>query len=156
MKCYLEKAWAFQLPGENHVVIHLLQLLLGDIKGVRRWIQFICLEAFVGEVDSEMLVIFLQLTSSDKHMKFTVELLTSGTFSLSVCDEAASVVTARRQAPVKAPCLSPNGRLDLSALENMSRLSDACVGNVSAWDPLIFGRLSFDEPLRSQQGNNKR
>merc|ERR1712072_505455 len=42
----------------HHVVVHLLQLLLARLERVRRRVQLVGLEGFVGEPDSEGLVIF--------------------------------------------------------------------------------------------------
>lgn len=48
--------------------------------------------------------------------------LTSGTFSLSVCEEAASVVTVRRARGTTAFLRSGEARLVLSALPNIVEL----------------------------------
>lgn len=47
------------IPHRNHVVVHLLELLLGDLQGVRGRVDLVGLEALVGEADSEGLVILL-------------------------------------------------------------------------------------------------
>jgi hypothetical protein len=47
------------LPDSNHIVIHLLQLLLGGIECVRWRVEFIRLEALVRQSDLEWLVILL-------------------------------------------------------------------------------------------------
>jgi hypothetical protein len=86
------------LPYSDHVVVHLLQLLLGYIECVRWWVELVCLKGLIGETDLEGLVVLLETVS---HLSMTVcmseyresALLTCGTFSLSACDEAASVVT---------------------------------------------------------------
>lgn len=40
-------------------MVHLLQLLLGDLQGVGRGIDLIGLKALIGKLDSERLVILL-------------------------------------------------------------------------------------------------
>lgn len=50
------------IPDCYHVVVHLLQLLLGGLQSVRRWVKLVGLEALVGESDCEGLIIFLQHT----------------------------------------------------------------------------------------------
>lgn len=47
------------VPGDDHVVVHLLQLILGDIESVRRGVKLVCLEALVAECDLEGLVVVL-------------------------------------------------------------------------------------------------
>jgi hypothetical protein len=47
------------LPYGDHVVVHLLQLLLGDIERVWRRVELVCLKGLVGETDLEGLVIGL-------------------------------------------------------------------------------------------------
>ena len=47
------------LPGGDHVVVHLLQLLLGGVKGVGWWVELVGLEALVGEADLEGLLLGL-------------------------------------------------------------------------------------------------
>jgi hypothetical protein len=55
----LVAAFGVFLPYGDHVVVHLLQLLLGDIECVRRGVELVCLEGLVGETDLEGLVILL-------------------------------------------------------------------------------------------------
>ena len=47
------------VPHRDHVVVHLLELLLGGLESVRGWVELISLEALIGETDSEQLVILL-------------------------------------------------------------------------------------------------
>jgi hypothetical protein len=47
------------VPYGDHVVVHLLQLLLGDVHCVWRRVELVCLEGLVGEADLERLVILL-------------------------------------------------------------------------------------------------
>lgn len=44
------------IPGQHHVVVHLLQLLLGDLEGVWRGVELVGLEALVTQGDGEGLV----------------------------------------------------------------------------------------------------
>lgn len=86
------------VPNSDHVVVHLLELLLGDIESVGGRVQLVGLEGLIGEADLEGLVILLCAVSHlCEHLVPPIEAmaasLTSGTFSGSVCDEAASVVT---------------------------------------------------------------
>jgi hypothetical protein len=48
-----------RIPDRNHVVVHLLQLLLGGLQGVWGRVELVGLEALVGEADGEGLVILL-------------------------------------------------------------------------------------------------
>ncbi len=48
------------VPDADHVVVHLLQLLLGDIDGVRRGVKLVGLEALIAEGDGEVLVLGLR------------------------------------------------------------------------------------------------
>ena len=84
------------VPDGDHVVVHLLQLILGDIERVRRRVELVRLERLVGEADLEGLVVLLRavnrLLAPNRPNRAPP---TSGTFSGSVCDEAASVVTKR-------------------------------------------------------------
>lgn len=48
------------IPHCHHVVVHLLQLLLGGLEGVRRGVQLVGLESLIVEADLEGLVIFLE------------------------------------------------------------------------------------------------
>lgn len=48
-----------RIPDRNHVVVHLLKLLLGGLQGVWGRVELVGLEALVGEADSEGLVILL-------------------------------------------------------------------------------------------------
>jgi hypothetical protein len=47
------------VPHRDHVVVHLLELLLGGLEGVGRRVQLVGLEALIGKTDSERLVILL-------------------------------------------------------------------------------------------------
>ena len=47
------------IPDADHVVVHLLQLLLGHLDGVGRGVKLVGLEALVGEVDEEVLILGL-------------------------------------------------------------------------------------------------
>lgn len=54
------------VPHGDHVVVHLLELLLGGLKSVRGWVELVGLEALIGETDSEELLILL-LKRKHKH-----------------------------------------------------------------------------------------
>jgi hypothetical protein len=41
------------IPDDYHVGVHLLQLLFCDFQGIGRWVQLVCLEALVAEIDLE-------------------------------------------------------------------------------------------------------
>jgi hypothetical protein len=88
----------YSIPYSDHVVVHLLQLLLGDIHCVWRRVELVGLEGLVGEADLEGLVILLWTVNHLLHA-YNPPLsrrgcsLTDGTFAGSVCEEAASVVT---------------------------------------------------------------
>lgn len=47
------------VPDGDHVVVHLLQLLLGDIESVGRRVELVGLEALITEGDLEGLVVGL-------------------------------------------------------------------------------------------------
>lgn len=86
------------LPHSDHVVVHLLQLLLGDFERVWRRVELVRLKGLVGETNLKRLVVLLETIShlfifAHRLRHVTRAPLTAGTFSLSVCDEAASVVT---------------------------------------------------------------
>lgn len=51
------------VPDSDHVVVHLLQLLLGGLERVRRGVELVCLEGLVREADLEGLVIRLRAVS---------------------------------------------------------------------------------------------
>lgn len=112
------------VPGQDHVVVHLLQLLLGDLERVRRRIEFIRLEALFGEIDREGLIFSLEyhITLAGVHTlsMSPYSVLTSGTLVLSVSDDAASVVTARRQLLRRATDLRGKGRLARNTRANMA------------------------------------
>jgi hypothetical protein len=118
------------LPYGDHVVVHLLQLLLGDIERVWRGVELVCLEGLVRETDLEGLVIRLRPVS---HLSAAAQLPphmaarsapTCGTFSLSVCDEAASVVTLRKAGRVAmgdaTPRRSGDAMLRLNVRDSMA------------------------------------
>jgi hypothetical protein len=44
------------IPGDDHLAVHVLQLLLGHLQGVRRRVQLVGLEALIAEVNRERLV----------------------------------------------------------------------------------------------------
>jgi hypothetical protein len=70
--------WALgmgNLPDGHHVVVHLLQLLLGGVQGVGWWIELVGLERLVGEVDGEGLIIFLQCNHYQQPIFFPIESL---------------------------------------------------------------------------------
>jgi hypothetical protein len=52
-------ACGVSLPYGNHVVVHLLQLFLGDIERVRRRVELVCLKGLVGQTNLEGLVVVL-------------------------------------------------------------------------------------------------
>lgn len=47
------------VPDGDHVVVHLLQLLLGNIDSVRGRVELVGLEALVAEGDLEVLIVGL-------------------------------------------------------------------------------------------------
>ena len=47
------------IPDDDHVVVHLLQLLLGNLERVRGGVELVGLEALIAEPDGERLVIGL-------------------------------------------------------------------------------------------------
>ena len=47
------------IPNADHVVVHLLELLLGDLDGVRRGIELVRLEALVAQSNLEGLILRL-------------------------------------------------------------------------------------------------
>jgi hypothetical protein len=47
------------VPHSNHIVVHLLQLLLGCLESVGGWVELISLEGLVGKLDIEWLVVLL-------------------------------------------------------------------------------------------------
>jgi hypothetical protein len=51
------------LPYGDHIVVHLLQLLLGHIERVWRRVELVCLKGLVGETDLKGLVILLKTIS---------------------------------------------------------------------------------------------
>lgn len=53
-------------PNRDHIFVHLLQLFLGSVEGVGRRIEVVGLEALVGELDLERLVIFLEAIVSTR------------------------------------------------------------------------------------------
>ena len=66
MNVFLRMEWKVRnesekgnLPGGNHVIVHLLQLLLGGVECVGRWVELVGLEALVGEADLEGLLLGL-------------------------------------------------------------------------------------------------
>jgi hypothetical protein len=113
-------------PNCYHVVVHLLQLLLGHLQGVRRRVELVCLEALIAEGDLERLIIGLHKHSSvrgprgawkrsrdrataqwrsigavvrkKKKKTATGDRRTRGMELLSTCDDAALVVTVLRAA----------------------------------------------------------
>lgn len=56
------------VPHRDHVVVHLLELLLGGLEGVRGRVELVSLEALIGETDSEELFILL-LKRKHKHQQ---------------------------------------------------------------------------------------
>ena len=89
--------WCF-IPHGDHVVVHLLQLLLGNFHCVWRRVELVRLKGLVGEADLEGLVILLQTVNYlSRGYSHSIGIsgcrLTDGTLAGSVCDEAASVVT---------------------------------------------------------------
>ena len=89
--------------------------------------------SYVSKLSSERLTVkglssSYQATLSVKLSATASEgIFTSGTFSLSVCEEAASVVTARRQALLKVLGLKASGPPNLKTLENIVGM-DNCGG----------------------------
>lgn len=130
----------------NHVVVHLLELALGGVQGVCGGIELVCLEALVGELDLEGLIILLLRVSIgvfifptppalelndrwNEHRKNRIHFNngedrhTLGTASLSACDEAASVVTVLKAGRIAGTALRLSGEatLLLIARENIVR-----------------------------------
>jgi hypothetical protein len=58
MSCWDRKKWRC-IPGDDHLAVHILQLLLGHLQGVRRGVQLVSLEALIAEVNRERLIIGL-------------------------------------------------------------------------------------------------
>jgi len=65
------------IPDDHHVVVHLLQLLLGHLEGVGWWVEFVGLEALIAEPDLERLIFGLVGTAAsvNKTIFNTSELL---------------------------------------------------------------------------------
>lgn len=115
-------------------MVHLLQLLLGRVQGVRRRVQLVRLKALIRQRDLEDLIILLH---TQRHQTHQLESqtsigvfikknhLTSGTASLSAWALAASVVTVRFTNAVFEKTFWRRGaaRPVLNARENMA----ACV-----------------------------
>ena len=100
----------------------MLEFFLRSIEGVGRRVKFISFEALVGKPDLKGLVIFLEtFRLADAPGKLAPYIYTSGTFSLSVCDEAASVVTARFKGERETLDLSGKTRAGLKALVSIMR-----------------------------------
>jgi hypothetical protein len=74
------------IPDHDHVVVHLLELLLGHLQGVRRGIELIGLEAFVAEPDGEGLILGLDRTLTVSHVltKSKLEEISPGYRSLEI------------------------------------------------------------------------
>lgn len=51
---------AIAVPDGNHIVVHLLELPLGHLDGVRRGVQLVGLEALIAKGDGKGLVLGLQ------------------------------------------------------------------------------------------------
>lgn len=49
------------IPDDNHVLVNLLQLLLGDIEGVGWGVELVSLEALIAEGDLERLIFGLSV-----------------------------------------------------------------------------------------------
>ena len=154
------------VPDGNHVVVHLLQLVLGHLNGVGRGVQLVCLEALVGKVDLEGLIIRLSSKVSIGFLKANTSSLncsgsfgrgstwaekahrTSGTLLLRDAD-AALVVTERAAIAKGAGALARIGsalgatRVARRALENMARSGDAS------------GRLGEDEVDRGDNRHSR-
>lgn len=117
------------LPYRYHVIVHLLEFFLGRLKSVWWRVKFVCLEALIGKLDGEGLIIFLQsrkqsisaLSICLYPLSQIVQVLVMRTAGISsACAEAASVVTERRSSCVER-CLptwaTPRA---LTSLENIS------------------------------------
>lgn len=55
------------VPDEDHVAVHVLELLLGDLEGVRRRVQLVRLETLVAQVDLEGLIVGLRGSQSQRN-----------------------------------------------------------------------------------------
>jgi hypothetical protein len=53
------------IPDDDHVAVHLLQLLLGDLEGIWWRVQLVCLEALIVELDLEWLFVGLSNINPD-------------------------------------------------------------------------------------------
>lgn len=49
-----------RIPYRNHIIVDLLQFLLGRLQGVGRRIELVGLEALIGKIDSEGLILLLK------------------------------------------------------------------------------------------------
>jgi len=54
----------YYIPNGDHVVVHLLQLLLRSHQLVWGRVEFVCLETLIGELDWEWLLIVLHTNIS--------------------------------------------------------------------------------------------
>jgi hypothetical protein len=135
----------FSIPDSDHVVVHLLQLLLGDIHCVRRRVEFVCLEGLVREADLEGLVVLLQAVSgpldvSSPRIGPPKVFLTEGTLAGSVCDEAASVVTdlkAGRATGTMALRLKGEAMLRLIVLDSIVKGEQDGRGVKTGWAAVV-------------------
>lgn len=117
------------LPYGDHIVVHLLELLLGDLHCVWRRVELVGLKGLVGEADLERLVVLLQTVNGPSlvpqpHYGLSGCPLTDGTLAGSVCDEAASVVTnlkAGRAAGATALRRKGDAMLRLIVLDSIVR-----------------------------------
>lgn len=84
------------IPHRDHVIVHLLQLLLCGVQFVRGRVELVRLETLVGELDGEILIIFLPaVLAAELASMLHISRHTSGTSPFSACELAASVVTVR-------------------------------------------------------------
>ena len=124
------------LPYGDHVVVHLFELLLGDVHCVRRRVELVRLKGLVGEADLERLVVLLHtvngpLLAPQPHGWLPACPLTDGTLAGSVCDEAASVVTnlkAGRAAGATALRRKGDAMLRLIVLDSIVRCGGSSRG----------------------------
>ena len=114
------------IPYRDHIVVHLLELLLGGVECVWWGVELVGFEAFIRKIDFEGLIILLLITPVSIHIVCIISFLvrkphTSGTCSFLACDEAASVVTRRFGSVRRGIEVAGKAPRTLSALENMTK-----------------------------------
>ena len=112
------------IPYSDHVVVHLLELILGRVESIWGRVELVGFEALIGKLDLEWLVIFLWAPLELNIVQLATKELTVGTLSLSACADAASVVTNRATGLDRTLLLTGSLPAGLKALVNMAT-SDA-------------------------------